>query len=450
MTQRNASQDTRLVVREQALSYLEMARQDRRAAEEAFAAIPVEEQRELVLAAPPEQRISLLLLNPEPGELVRSVPEQELHRAVMAVGKWESQEVIEVASEDQINFMLDRDCWSGDRLTSRSFSDWLRLFMDCDDDQVFRLLTAINADLLAYALKKHVRFDRDIMVNDDYYCDPDWVHGTNATVTEFLQRLYALDPNLWVRLMGWVRTHSRGTIEADAIEARDSRLRGRGFPSYSLAITVYYPVDYDVSSLIGSWREAFAALPAQTAHMPVRPERDVLFLETVVERWMAHADPDDLFRIRLESELVSVANKVMIADQIDVADIRRQKEAVDKVRRWTNVALEFHARGEVEAACVALHGHDIEYFFRLGSMFFDSLATAVVDLEKERRSIRSRLADYEDMAPAYFALTQPEPHVPTPARESAGRVITSAAEYRYAWQLVWALEERFGLEASSA
>ncbi|MFA5204592.1 MAG: DUF6178 family protein [Lentisphaeria bacterium] len=432
---------------QQAGELRDLARTDLAAAEARFALLPVTDQRELVLSLPPEERLDLLLLPEDNTALVQALPELDLHRTVQTIGKWEAQEVVAVASEEQINFMLDHDCWRGESLDSRKFLDWIQLFLECDDHQVFRILTGINPDLLALALKKHVRFDHDVMVDDVYFLDPDWIQGSQPVVQLFLERLYALDPNLWVRLLGWVRTHSRGNIEADAIEGRDCRMKGKGFPTHSLAITVYYPVDFDVKALIGTWRAAFAlptapAAPGVDALVSAGPRREPLFILRLADWLRQHADSPDLEcqPARLEGELVEVANKVMVADQVDIGDSRQQRETVDKVRRWISIGLEVAAGGDLAAAAHLLHDRRLEHAFRITAMLFDALGTAVVQVQKREQHTGGRLVSGPHYA-AYLALCEPEPLLPLAANGvDTSHPINTLADYRLAWQWIWRLE----------
>ncbi len=414
---------------------------DRRQGEALMARLPLQAQVDLALAMTPEDRAGLIYMAPDTKAIVQALPEIELYKTVKTVGKWETQELVEVATEEQINFMLDHDCWNGEKLDSRNFSDWLKLFMTSDDDQVFRLLTAISADTLALAMKKHVRFDSDIMIDDTYYCDPDWVTASNASMREFLERLYALDPNLWIRLLGWVRTHSKPTIEADAIEGHESRMRGKGFPAHSLAITIYYPIELDVRAIIDDWHAQFISDrdSSGAGAMPKFFERETLFIERIMERLIN--DPENAVRRRgkVETELLDVANKVMIADQVDIADIRRQREALDKVKRWTNIGLELLSGGNQEEAMKLIAEQTMEYFFRAGSMLIDALSGEVIGLERSDRRLGGILASGE-FGGSLYPLLEPEPHIPSNAATSEGRAIATLDGYRYAWKITWSFQ----------
>ncbi|NOY81771.1 MAG: hypothetical protein GXP31_12315 [Kiritimatiellaeota bacterium] len=431
-----------VAARREAEELVALAGRDRAEAEHRFACLSTEEKTAVVCAAPAEDRIDLILLAESPEEIVPKLPARELYEAVQHMGKWESQEVVEHVSETQLNFMLDHDCWKGEKLDTRKFTDWLRLLMECDDGQVFRLLTAINVDLLAYYLKRQVRFNHDVMINDDYYCDPGWITARNTVVREFLERLYAMDPNLWVRLLGWVRMHSRGTMEADAVAGRDARLLGRGIPPPTLAISIYYPVPVDISGELERWRrETLDAEDASECLTPALPRREALLLGRAIRREVRF---DEFYRVRMESQLLDIANKVIIADNLDIGDLTRRREALDKVRRWTNLGLEFLARDDEELAAGLLREQPLEYFFRLGSMLFDALGTGAVELEKKERRSGGRLARSRWLT-TYFSLIQPEPRIPGENGLGSARAIASLLEYRYAWQLVGFLEKALAM-----
>jgi len=438
-------QDRLPEIKRRAREILDLARTDIRAAEAAFSSLAPEEQAELAAAAPPADRVRMLLLAEDLEDVVPKLPAMALHEAVMHTGKWESLEIIEHASAEQLNFMLDHDCWRMEKLESRKFTDWLRLIMSCDDQQVFRLITAINVDLLAYYLKKQVRFRHDIMIDDKYYCDPDWVTSSNATVREFLERLYALDPNLWIRLLGWIRTHSRKTMEADAVAGREARLKGRGIPPPSLAITIYYPVPEDWESVLRRWIEEFrqAFGESDRSGLPDVPEREAIFLARVVQKGAAS---DEFFRVRSEAYLVDVANKIIIADNIDIGDLSARRRALDKARRWTNVGLEFAAKGSTAVGLELLKAKGMEYWFRLGATLFDALANAAVNLQKLGRQGEVHMLQ-SPFGRAYLALIEPEPRIPAQNGSGTSRAIVTLAEYKYAWRLAWMLAEYTGVGA---
>ena len=174
--------------------------------------------------------------------------------------------------------------------------------------------------------------------------------------------------------------------------------------------------------------------------LPVQGVREVLFLQRAMRCLAESGVGDEFMAMRWEAELVDVANKVMVADQVDIGDMQRQREAVDKVRRWISIGLEAAASGLPETGAELLKQKNCEHFFRIGAMLYDQLGSAVVELSKAEQRTGGRLSS-SDYGDAYFALAEPEPQIPTGVAGSGlKRPIMTLTEYRHAWQLVWALE----------
>ncbi len=415
----------------------ELIAKDKRQAQTVFAAHSLEEQREIVLASPNSERLDLLYLPEDSTELVRSLPAVELHRTVRDV-KWEAQEIVEVASNDQINFMLDHDCWKGEKLSSRRFLDWLRLFLSCEPVECERILRSISVDLLALVLKKHVHFMRDFVIDSRYYCDPDWVRGSNPEVQEFLERLYATAPDFWVRLMYWVRTHSQPTLIADAITHREFRLSGKGFPSQITALSVYDPIDFDVPGILSGWHMEFRRNLA-AEHLPHRAEPTVLFMQNVLMTLTADDKHGERYVNRIEHSLSELANKVMMADSVDLDDHFHQRQTVDKVRRWVNIGMEAETGSDLSLGTVAVRRQKMEHFFRLAGMLFEALTNAIIAARKEDHRLGAPIK-HSTWTDVWHALCQPEPKLPSADAGLAHQSISRIAEYRYAWEVIWHLE----------
>ena len=93
---------------------LELARSDRGAATAAMAALPLDQQVELVCRTPVTRRGELIELAPEPEALVPALPEAELCFTLKAIGLEESAWLIEHATPEQLTTCVDLDAWKGD------------------------------------------------------------------------------------------------------------------------------------------------------------------------------------------------------------------------------------------------------------------------------------------------------------------------------------------------
>lgn len=133
----------------------------------------------------------------------------------------------------------------------------------------------------------------------------------------------------------------------------------------SLAITVYYPVDFDLKVPLAAWRGEFerrqaeagapAAVPSGGVPVVRQGGREALFLQRVVQRLAEKAGPDA----------------------------------------------------------------PLDYCFRLGFMMYDALGTAIVELVKLEQRVGGRLSGSES-GDAYLALSEPEPMLPAAGRAGTG------------------------------
>lgn len=413
---------------------LDLARRDRPAAEEEFARLTAEEQREIALATPAGSRMDLLLLSEDCTDLVQSLPEADFYRTVRAAGMWDAQEIVEVASQDQIAFLLDHECWRGERFRSRKFINWLRLFLECGDREAERILQLLSADLLVFALKRYVRFVGDIIVAGRYHCTPDRVRTSNPTVQEFLLRLYDIDADYFVRLMAWVSTLEGNTAQADAIAAREGRLVEQGFPHLSQSQVVYEPVELDAVDRLAPRPE-----DVETAHaVLVSERRRTLFFIRALESGIRRGRFPDSFSSRFQHEVILLANKVMVADQVDLADETVQRRVLDRVRRWVNIGIEALSGCDEERGIEVIARHELEFAFRVTHTLMTEIATEVAETEAvlPERLLRPLLG--ERYLAAWDGLHGDEPALPKPREphgDGAHRPIGTLAEIRAALAL---------------
>jgi hypothetical protein len=420
-------------LRAQSRRLLDLARRDRPSAEGQFARLHLAEQRDMVLAAPINSRIDMILLSEDCTDLVQALPEADFYRTVRAAGMWESREIVEAASQDQVAFLLDHECWRGEKFRPRKFLNWLRLFLDSDDHEAERILQLLSADLLVFALKRYVRFVGDIVVAGRYHCTPDQVRTSNPTVQEFLLRLYDIDADYFVRLMAWVSTLEGSTAQADAIAAREGRLVEQGFPHLSQSQVVYEPVELDVAQ-----RPAFRPEDVETTHALLVSERGrALFFIRTLERGIREGRFSNAFSARFQHEIVLLANKVMVADQVDLSDEQAQRRVLDRVRRWVNVGIEGLSGCDEQRGIEVIAKHELEFAFRVAHTLMTEIATQVAETETvlPERLLRPLLGErYLD---AWDSLRRDEPALPGWAGSdgTAYRLIGTLAEMHAALAL---------------
>ena len=81
----------------------------------------------------------ILALN-KPEEFVRNMAHVDLYWMIKKVGEEDALPLLQMASAEQWEFMLDLDLWKKDRLDLRQAGDWMGSLLQADPDRLVRWL----------------------------------------------------------------------------------------------------------------------------------------------------------------------------------------------------------------------------------------------------------------------------------------------------------------------
>jgi hypothetical protein len=156
---------------------LVLARSDKRAAEEALAGLPLEQQVALVCEAPAGQRARLLELLPEPETVVPLLPDAELVFTVKAVGLDDSSWLLEHATPRQLATCFDLDAWDGLLPDRAKLVHWFAVLAEAEQETLVRAAQAIDPEVLTLFLRDQI----DVMLDPK---DDDWEPPPGAQTIE--------------------------------------------------------------------------------------------------------------------------------------------------------------------------------------------------------------------------------------------------------------------------
>jgi hypothetical protein len=135
-----------------------LVRTDRDAATRLLAGLPVEEQVRTLCQLPAERRSDALALAPDPGAVVRRMPELDLCAMTVAAGPERSGWFLEHASGEQIVACLDLDAWRGPAIDAERLEAWLTGLADAGNATLLRAARALDHELLALWARRDVEF----------------------------------------------------------------------------------------------------------------------------------------------------------------------------------------------------------------------------------------------------------------------------------------------------
>lgn len=357
---------------------LQLARSDRRAAEQALSTLAPEDQAALILDASLPIRRQLIELLASPEEVIPLLPEAELCYTCKTIGLADVSWLLPLATDEQLVACLDLDAWNGLSLAPDRLDAWLAALAETDDETLVRAAQAFDAELLVLHLRDHI----EVFVKPSASEDPDWTPPDDSQTLEgqfyfvarregddlaptqkLLHALFQHDYWLYFRVIQAVREELTPENEEWALRWRTGRLEDLGFPSWDAAMRIYgflrpeklseIPAEAPVLDLEGF------GLPAWTTSLPVAGED-----ERALFRGIRELGADE--RGAVFHALIALANRVAVADRLELGDPESLPCAIDKATRLASDGLEHLARTRDLAPHEALRRVALERLFRIG------------------------------------------------------------------------------------
>jgi hypothetical protein len=358
---------------------LALARSDRRAAERELASLTAEQQATVVVEAPLPTRARMIDLLPRPEEVIPLLPEAEFCYTCRAIGLEDASWLLPMATREQMVAAIDLDGWTGLALDPERLDAWMAAITSTDDETTLRALQAFDPEVIVIYLRAHV----DVFVKPSPQEDPDWSPPDRSQTLEgqfyfvakdskddlapllsMLHTLFQKDYWLYFRVIQAVREELATENEEWALRWRTGRLEDLGFPPWDTAMRIYGFLRPD--RLADLPREAATlethptALPIWISELPGIPED-----ERALFRATRELGPEE--RSRVYHSLITLANRVAVADRMPLGDADALPVALDKAARFASDGLEFVAGANGLALDDTLRRVPIERLFRVGT-----------------------------------------------------------------------------------
>ncbi|TYO98691.1 hypothetical protein EDC39_10553 [Geothermobacter ehrlichii] len=377
------------------VGHLALLRKPSRLTAKEYNALPFEERLALVQEASGKRKYDLIIDAADAPAIVERLPLQEIYLLARELGPEDMTELLALATPEQVTGLIDLDCWTQDRLNGKDALAWLAALAEAGDEQVLRVLTGMDFELLALMVGKWVRVTytpddiedeeerKALIARDGGYGIEYRDSETAKQVGYLLNLLFRHDPAVYWRLMETVRGEPESALEEDVFRWRNGRLLDQGFPEPFEAQVIYAWLDPDRADP-DAWR--------RTVPMAFDPEvRAPGYL-------LVRVTPKDLLAEVLAGgidqetawELTYLLNKMFVADGIDIGDARQVDAGLRRLYATLNLALESLAGQDVEKAAHLFNGCYLEYLFRHGHSLVLRLA------RRARALAASSIAPYID------------------------------------------------------
>ena len=357
----------------------ELARHAPARLSERVAEMTVKQQAELALRLEPRQRMELLLHAPKPMRLVRALPDFDWYITVREIGPADSTALISLASPEQMIHLFDLEAWRQDRFDGDRAGAWLAVLLESGEPALRRFFSNADEELLALLLKHWLHVEpleyedgADVHGHglgdagtEDGLTMPDGYYSYSPTDPEhapaarrILQILYVDHPKRYQRAVWASLWELPSELEELALKWRRSRLEEHGFPCWEDSLDVYGAPGTPVGSSgvpVPTNRDGLAA-----SRRTLMPSWSVPALVTAVDLL------DEEQRERVFHEMVSVANRVLVADGADAGELEQHRLALAKAAAYLGIALETRGAAEPEAVARVLGERSVVELFREG------------------------------------------------------------------------------------
>jgi hypothetical protein len=313
----------------------------------------------------------------DPREMVRQISQEDFFWLLKKIGEDDCLPMLEMASDDQKQYLMDLVAWEKDCLDLEETSDWLGRMVQADPSGLAKWFFSKGEALAYYYLFKNIQVE--IRSEDDDHRDfgenfitLDGVFYIRVHKEEFKERIINIlramadeDLRLYQELLSTLAGVIPAELEENMYRLRNVRLAEHGFLPFEEALAVYTPLDPDEVKM-ENYDEANTLIPDKDALelTPVYPlyhvrEHDLLsavFSEI----------GDELLLSRLRIEFAGLCNQILSADGIRVDDLDTLIDACKKSAGHLNLALEKLCGNDTKKAAALIKNTSLVSLFRIG------------------------------------------------------------------------------------
>jgi hypothetical protein len=347
------------------------------------------------------RRADILLAERDLEAAVRALPGDELYYVVHELGLRDAGAILQAASAEQLQIVLDFALWERDQIAPGALGEWLAAMAEAPPDRIGEWLAGLDTELVALIIRKGADI-YDLSHGDppeepqgQFFPTPDGlfvldVRGlpedprnrpseadggpdSAAVIMRLLDSLYRSDKDLARRLLVGAGSELDSELEEMELRWRQGRMADLGFADYYEALEVYRELDP------ASVRVSDAGAAARTE---LRPRADAssgaaLRVPTALAQRLGDTAGSPFARAAqalaagdeiddLHFALVALTNRVLAADRIAPGDDEAVAAVLERLAATLDLAIERLAAGDDALAAQALRTVPLTKLFRLG------------------------------------------------------------------------------------
>jgi hypothetical protein len=413
-----------------------------------IAKLPPRELASRLMAYPARKRLDLILERADAEEVVAAMPEQDFYLSVKELGEQNGLPLLALAKTEQLNHLLDIECWRREEVVAGKALAQLEEIAVANGEKFMAWLYQADFELLVVLFKKWMDVQL-IEDEEDYHRSDLPPHTLDGQYYFSLKYLFESHREFYLELLTHVMNALDTEVAELAYQFHHGRLEDSGIPDFHDARTIYRPLQPEKipAAAKGGFRPDTEA-GAPTFALALIQEQSLLAAA------MALIEEPPLRHV-LQIELATLANKILIADELDPAEAANLRLAAEKAGAYLNLGLEETTALDVTRAAAALRGFYLEDLFRLAHTRINQLRSRLLTLLEKGWLSRwphgLHLLDQEWLEPASMLLAKTPMILRQPSddrRSAMEDFIRSKADLHQAEELIATIEALHSLFAA--
>ncbi len=354
-------------------------------------ALPFNIQLACVLQVPWKDRMNVIMQSEAARELVQALPVEEVFWMIKQRGIEDSLPVIARTTHEQFQYLVDVDCWQRDQFMPDNLLAWFRILGRCNLAKVLEWFEQADESLLVAGMKQFVsihKIEEESDFSEEYEdmppCTLDGINyfkfATEEAQLSLLPMFKVLrnnDAPRFQTLIEGIIWDSRIEAEDDALHWKQSRTAENGFPSFDEALGIYQPLTTDdmQQPMPIAPEEPSHSMPHHKGELRLRYSLTEGRLPIFLRNALTALDSEELEGF--ERELITTANKVMVADSMEARDLEDVRRALHKAAGYISIGLEHLSSGDPVVAQACAADQHPEHLFRCGYSLVNDIAACV-------------------------------------------------------------------------
>ena len=311
---------------------------------------------------------------------VQSLPPDDFFWLIKRIGADDALAVLQKASTEQWQYLLDLEIWAKDVLDAQKTMAWIDRLRRADAARLAAWAFEEQSALVSLALlrKTEIIFKEEedewdvppgyFTLDGSFYIKT-WDSSEAQLVEDFLRVLAGTDYSSYRALLLQLTSVLPAEIEEELYRMRSGRLAEQGFAPFEEALEVYAPLDVNALQTEAKPLLPGALVEAEKKNLvPSASLSGIKNFELLNDAMGMITDPLEADRVRLE--FTALCNKLIAADAFScIDDYENLLRVGGQAAGYLHIVTEMLCGGKPREAAQLLRNHSLAAIFRVGFGF---------------------------------------------------------------------------------